>query len=366
MGPRTTSPSGELDGIATLEVMLDLDDARRRYHFALAPEDSERVPFYRALLAGLEEDPTTLELLASVRVEQRNPMLILAVLHFAALRGHDVLTPLYNEVRDATTLDVKGAAAAVLAEVRRSPSLVARELWRSTQTNEPGRSAVIQGVVGDLVDEDTAINLVDVGSSAGINLWFDKFSVRDVDDGRPLTLVCSDVGPIARRASPEVLARTGIDPHPLDLDVEDDRLWLKACIWPEERRRHERFDTIVAAHRSWPTTTVLRGGALERLNEALLTGPKRATNVVVNSWVAFYLSQEEREAYFATVTQWCRERGAGWISIESSLVRWPGVSLTGTDHQRAASQVVVARPGEAVTLWGWCHPHGRWLEKRTT
>ena len=77
----------------------DLDDARKRYHFALAPEDYERLPFYTALLHELERDTIALELLASVRLEQRNPMLILAALQLAGLRGHSVLGPIYDTAR---------------------------------------------------------------------------------------------------------------------------------------------------------------------------------------------------------------------------------------------------------------------------
>jgi hypothetical protein len=39
------------------------------------------------------------------------------------------------------------------------------------------------------------INLVDVGTSAGLNLYFDKFPVRTRDDDNPLTLVCRDMNP---------------------------------------------------------------------------------------------------------------------------------------------------------------------------
>jgi hypothetical protein len=63
---------------------LDLEDARRRYHFAFNDEDRARVPFYGALLRALERDGQALTLLAEVRVEQRNAMLILASLHLAA------------------------------------------------------------------------------------------------------------------------------------------------------------------------------------------------------------------------------------------------------------------------------------------
>lgn len=344
---------------------LDLNDARKRYHFAFAPEDYDELPFYSALVATFENDDLALSLLAGVRVEQRNPMLILAALQFAALTGDPVLGPLYEEVRHGQLEDPKGAADRVVEVLHDTPDVVEKELWRSTQTNEPGRSAVLQAVVSDLAGAAPSINVVEVGTSAGINLCFDQFPVRSRDDGNPLTLVCDDLTPIDRsRPLPHVHQRVGIDPNPLDLTNDDDRLWLKACLWPEQRRRHERFDAVIAARPTWPSATVLKGTAKERLGDALSMCDDALT-IVFNTWVAFYLSSDERQEYFSDLVRRCRDGNVAWISIESSLITIPGVDVDEAAHHRAASQIVVTRPGTFSQRWGWCHAHGRWLERTT-
>jgi hypothetical protein len=351
----------------TLSDTLDLDDARKRYRFAFAPEDCEDLPFYTALVKAFEDDELALTLLSSVRVEQRNPMLVLAALQLAGLKGHDVLGPLYDAVRRGQLDDPDLATKRVLGVMHETPSVVSNELWRSTQTNEPGRSAMLQAVISDLVGDTTAaINVVEVGTSAGINLCFDQFPVRSKDDGNPLTLVCDDVTPVDRsRPLPEVLQRVGIDPNPLDLSNEDDRLWLKACLWPEQRRRHERFDAVVAASSTWPRATVLKGRVNERLGDALALCDRNALTVIFNTWVAFYFSSTERHEYFSELATRCREENVAWISIESSLVSIPGVELDEVAQHRAASQIVWTRPGSTSERWGWCHAHGRWLEQTT-
>jgi hypothetical protein len=352
----------------TLSDTLDLDDARKRYHFAFAPEDYEELPFYSALVKQFEHDELALTLLASVRVEQRNPMLILAALQFAGLQGHPVLGPLYHEVRHDRLEDPPRAADRVVQVLHETPDVVRGELWRSTQTNEPGRSAVLQAVIGDLVGENRPpVSVIEVGTSAGINLNFDQFPVRPRDDGNPLTLICDDLTPIDRaRPLPRVLQRVGIDPNPLDLSNEDDRLWLKACLWPEQRRRHERFDAIVAARPTWPLTTTLKGTVNERLSDALsICNGDTTLRIIFNTWVAFYLSVDERHEYFSELARRCRDDNVAWISIESSLIKIPGVDVDDAAHHRAASQIVVTRPGSFSKRWGWCHAHGRWLEQTT-
>jgi hypothetical protein len=345
---------------------LDLDDARKRYRFAFAPEDYEELPFYSALVKEFQDDDLALTLLASVREEQRNPMLILAALQFAGLQGHPALGPLYHEVRHDRLEDPKGAADRVVRVLHETPDVVTKELWRSTQTNEPGRSAVLQAVVSDLVGEGSSVNVVEVGTSAGINLCFDQFPVLARDDGNPLTLVCDDLTPVDRSwPLPRVHHRVGIDPHPLDLSNDDHRMWLKACLWPEQRRRHERFDAVVAARPSWPSATVLTGTAEQRLDDAISLCDDGALTVVFNTWVAFYLSSDERHEYFSDVVRRCRDGNVAWISVESPLIKIPGIDVDEAAHHRAASQIVVTRAGSATERWGWCHAHGRWLERTT-
>ena len=89
--------------------------------------------------------------------------------------------------------DPLGAATRVVHVVNDEPETVRRELHRSTQTNEPGRSAVFQAVIALIATAGHhVINIVDVGTSAGLNLYFDQFPVRARDDDNPLTLVCRD------------------------------------------------------------------------------------------------------------------------------------------------------------------------------
>lgn len=345
-------------------VDLDLNDAKRRYHFTFTREDHERLPFYSALMTALEEDHTSLRLLASVRMEQRNPMLILAALHLCALTGHPILGPIYLDARHGRLGDPVGAASTVIAVLNDEPELVANELHRSTQTNEPGRSAIFQALIAHIArDRAEVINVVDVGTSAGINLYFDQFPVKRVDDDNPLTLVCRDETLVDRSIPlPRVSARVGIDPSPLDLDNEGDRRWLQACLWPEEPRRLDRLEAVIQHRTSWPTTTILTGTARDRLSDALDQGDANALTIVMNSYVVGYFSEVDQTSYFETMTQHCASSNVAWLSLESPfMVQWPTSSRSSELARMGATQVLVTLPGGEPREWGWCHHHGHWL-----
>jgi len=343
---------------------LDLDDARTRYRLSFSPEDHERLPFYSSLLRALEVDEVGLEVLASIAVEQRNPMLVLAALHLAALRGHPRLSPIYDAARRGALDDPLGATREVIDVLHDDPSIVLAQLHRRTQTNEPGRSAVLQAVIGAVArGRAEAINLIDVGTSAGINLYFDHFPVRRVDDGSPLSLVCDDLTPVDRTSPlPGVATRIGIDVAPLDLESDDDRLWLTACLWPEEQRRHDRFSAVVEARSTWPPSTVLTGSALDLVGDAINQGDRSLLTVVMNTWACAYFSAADQVAYFEAMSRRCLEGDVAWVSIESPLaVQWPPPSGMGRPPRKGGSQILVTLPGAAPTSWGWCHPHGHWL-----
>jgi hypothetical protein len=346
------------------DVTLDLEDAKRRYHYSFTREDHDRLPFYSALMTSLEHDLVAQELLAGIRVEQRNPMLVLATLHLAALRGHPILAPIYRDARHGAIEDPRAAARRVVDVLNAEPDLVRSELQRSTQTNEPGRCAVFQSVIALITRRDhPSINLIDVGTSAGINLYFDRFPVRETDDDDPLTLVCHDETPVDRGLRmPDVRSRVGIDPSPLDLSVEDDRRWLEACLWPEEPRRLERLEAIIERRASWPPTTVLRGTVAERLSDAIALGDPSSLTVVMNSYVAAYFSEADQRAYFEDMVERCARGNVAWISLESPfMVDWPTSSTDSASARKGATQVLVTLPGATPRPWGWCHHHGLWL-----
>jgi len=197
-------------------------------------------------------------------------MLVLASLHLAALRGHPVLAPIYADARHGLITDHVAAADVVVGALNREPELVRSELHRSTQTNEPGRSAVFQAVIALIAQRGyPSINLVDVGTSAGINLHFDRFPVRAKDDGNPLTLICRDETPVDRSLRlPEVHSRVGSIPRP---STSRRRRTGSGC-GPVSGRRTSTNGSTGRDHRAateLARATVLRGTAAERLGEAI-------------------------------------------------------------------------------------------------
>jgi hypothetical protein len=120
-------------------------------------------------------------------------------------------------------------------------------LPRPPQTNEVGRGAALAGALCHLLAEaDLPIRLVEIGTSAGLNLRADKFwiSGAGVSYGPPSSPVrLNDAWrgkpPPVRDAA--VISRTGGDLTPVDPVSDEGRLLLLAYVWADQIDRLERL-----------------------------------------------------------------------------------------------------------------------------
>jgi len=334
-------------------------DAAAYYLLSLSPEDRDRLPYYSALVDALAESPVARQLLGEARPEQRNPMLVLAALHYHALTGDQELGPLYA---DLTKESPSEFASLVVGALERRPDLVRDQLHRSTQTNEPGRSAILATILAELnARAITDVHLIDVGTSMGLNLYPDFYRIND--DGPSGVSLATEFLDSSEVTSPmaRIHQRVGIDLYPLDPANPEDVLWLRACLWPEQPERAARLDDVLKEMVRWPRATRLRGSALERIDEALDLCTPDAVPLIFHSWVAAYFSSEDQASWREKIMNHVRSR-AMWIYLEHP---WAVKGLeppAAADAPRAgAAQIVVCEVGAEPAHWGWAHPHGRWV-----
>lgn len=337
-------------------------DAANAYRHGLAPEDRTRVPYYSALLNELSTSEVAIDVLLALPEEQRRSILILAILHFHALRGHEALRALYEPLPRGGDRPVDVFAKDVRAILDAEPDLVLSQLHRRTQTNEVGRSAVLRAVLAELRRRGLeSVHIVDLGCSAGLNLYLDQFSVGD--EPSELVLTCEQLRPATFAPIPEIGARVGIDLNPLDLRTPDDARWLRACLWPEEPLRLRRLDAVEAHLASWPPLTLLRGSVLDRMDDAVATCGTALPTLFMHTWAASYFPLDVQRALGHRLREMSASGPYYWLACEwepsvAGLELPPSIN----DSPRpGACQIAVTEPGQPTADWGWSHAHGRWI-----
>ncbi|MFD1152685.1 DUF2332 domain-containing protein, partial [Saccharothrix hoggarensis] len=224
---------------------------------------------------------------------------------------------------------------------------------RQPRTDETGRCAVLYPAVAEVarrVGAD-AVGLVDVGCAAGFNLVVDRVAIAYGngqslgDPASPVRVSCSVVGdrPVPTRALPEIVARVGVDPDPLDVTDPDDARWLRACLWPDAPDRSERVarldaETALAAAVS---PVLLRGDVVDLLPDAFARVPAHALPVVTTTWALSRLSPEGRLRFLHRLDEAASGRPVAWVSVEGVGVA-PAIPTLGDRRASGHSTIGLA------------------------
>jgi hypothetical protein len=238
---------------------------------------------------------------------------------------------------------------------------LAAGLANPPQTNEIARSALLlPGLLMIARESGLLLDLREIGSSAGLNLLFDRFHYRygDTGWGDPDSLV--RLTPEIRGKAPplggalSVRSRSGCDIAPLDIADPAARLRLRSYVWADQAARLARLDAALAiAAESAPRLVQMDAAGF--VAEALAERTAGGSFVLCHSIMWQYLPETTKAAIAglmkdvgATATtiapvHWLRVEplSAGDAFATLSLTQWPG--------------------GETRHL-ARCDYHGRWIE----
>ncbi|MCY1140971.1 DUF2332 domain-containing protein [Actinoplanes sp. Pm04-4] len=289
-------------------------------------------PTYERLSLGVARDDELLALLETVPPPKRQPNLLFAVVQWLSGPVHD-----YERFR-----------AFVVAEW---PRVSAELRVRATQTNEIGRSALLLPVLAALPQP---LALIEVGASAGLNLYPDKYRYRYGDTTLGSSgpeLDCDATGLTPPTALPEIVWRAGIDLNPLDITDPGDRGWLEALIWPEHDHRRERFRQAAAIAAADPPR-LIRGDLVDDLPALLAEAPADATRVVFHTSVLYQVPENRRRAFVKLIGT----LPVHWLSAEDpGTIEYAGLPAPPPDGRH---KNVLALDGKPLA---WTEGHGRSL-----
>ncbi|GAA0469301.1 hypothetical protein Ade02nite_32210 [Paractinoplanes deccanensis] len=289
-------------------------------------------PAYERLARAVARDETLLALLGTVPPPKRQPNLLFAVVR---LLGGPVHSP-------------SDFAAFVHANW---PAVAAHLTTRATQTNEANRCALLLPVLASLPQP---LALLEVGCSAGLNLYPDRYSyaygTHRVGSTGPL-LTCTATGAPLPTALPTVAWRAGIDLNPLDITAPADLAWLDALIWPEHAHRRTRLREAAAIAAADPPHLV-RGDLVDALPALAASAPRDATLVVFHTSVLYQVPDEHRRRFTAQVGV----LPGHWIAVEDpEVLTYPDLPPPPADVMH---KNVLALDGKPLA---WTRGHGEGL-----
>jgi hypothetical protein len=377
----TRDPSGTA---TTADLLADqrlvLETLRRSM---LDPALSGGCPLLGEIFAVLAEDEVAAELLLATPAWKIPGLLLSAALVYQA--SADLAHPLarYLPGRDAP-IDA-GFRAVVRAAIASDRAALAALMQRHTyQCNPPRRlavSAIALAAATSGWPRRPALH-VDVGTASGLGLLLGDVAARagGVRVGPAHALLEMDVDLRGGTLDPTALVvppierAIGIDLDPPDLRDPACRAWMRACQFPlpVEWAAFDRAIDLVLER----APRIERGSAIELLPRLAREMQPGQPLVVTDTYVAVFMSEDEREQLRRELDEIAAERPVVWLSND------PAVPL-GRDPDRTAAGVPIPRalversrdemfgvvctttwPGGVRTprLVGVTHPGGFWLE----
>lgn len=297
-------------------------------------EAAGKSPLYAELTTEVAQDPLMLAFLAERPAAKRQPNLLLAAVRY--LYG---IQPDYRSFQ-SVVLENRDVVGNVLEH-------------RRTQTNEPGRCAVLLPFLARLPQP---LALLEVGAAAGLCLLADRYGYRYGDrlvGHNEVVFDCELRGPVpVPRMLPEIVWRAGIDLDPIDVSDEDAVRWLEALVWPGQPERSARLHRAIGIARRDPPR-IVRDDLLNCLESVAGEAPSEATLVVFHTAVLAYLDPEQRSEFADRV----QRLDAQWFSNEG-----PGVTPGLTKNLPPTPAEPHFLIGHGSTPVAFCDPHGAWIQ----
>ncbi len=313
--------------------------------------------FYERLSTYVSGDAALLEIADDVP-RQPVPNIFFGAIHYLLLQGAD------HELRDyypsinpqPRTSDALFPAFSDFC-VRSRDELIPLLTSRLTQTNEVNRSAVLApafSVVAQLGNR-RPLSLVEVGTSAGLNLFWDRYRIAYSDGvvlGDPQSsvhLTCEIRGaplPVDNDSTPNIGDRIGIDLNPIDINDAESRLWLRALVWPDHPERARRLDAAIKLV-SPRRPKLLRGDSLKLLPAVLRQLPRESTPCVYHSSVLYQFTPDAKAQFTSLLGDASADRPVWHVSAENE----EGLKLFTYRHGQLADEQLLAD----------FDAHGRWL-----
>ena len=283
------------------------------------------------------------------------PLRLAGALHALVLDGR---SPALTECYPPHAAAPGALAEAVAQAFEDQEAFILGFVKRPPQTNEVARSAVLYAGLLALAERTgPALEVLELGSSAGLNLLLDRFAydLGGREAGAPGSTVVLGprwTGPAPQGPEPRIVSRRGCDVTPIDVRDPEERLRLRSYVWADQTQRLARLDAAVTIALSDPPP-LDRIDAADWVAARLAAAPADGVTRVLMHSIAFqYLPQAGRQRVSAAM------KSAGQKATRSSPLAW----LSFEQAEGGPELTLQVWPDGQTVRLAQADPHVTWVD----
>ena len=255
----------------------------------------------------IAQDVEMLKMIAKIPETQPKPNLFFASVQYVLSNKDDVLKKYVPSFID-TPLPIEDSYIALKEFVEKYHTEIAHHFHtKYVQTNEVRRCTYLYPIFSEIAHKvQKPLALVEIGTSAGLLLNIDQYHYEikqgneTVQYGNPtseVNLKSENLGKhIENCPNFQVSARYGIDLNIINLDHEEDYLWMQSLIWPEHVERRQLFHQSAKVNHAI-NKTLLEGDLFTILPSIFRNSTDEQQIVLFHTHVANQFSEEVKENY---------------------------------------------------------------------
>ncbi|MBQ0138381.1 MAG: DUF2332 domain-containing protein [Kurthia sp.] len=257
---------------------------------------------YEILAQAIATDKELLAVASQIPYEQPAPQLFFASINYLLKDSTDILRQYYPNYT-ASPLPAEEAFVPFKAFVKKNHlQLAFLFATKLVQTNEVRRCAYLYPMLCEIFQtHQQPLALIEIGASAGLQLGIDHYQFAYGDEtvgneSSELTLTSDNRGdslPESIHLSMQVATRIGMDLRTLNVQEEEDLLWLEALIWPEHEERRQLLKKAASITRELPIQLV-DGDATKKLLRIAKNVPQNEMLVIFHTYVANQFTEEAK------------------------------------------------------------------------
>jgi hypothetical protein len=173
-----------------------------------------------------------------------------------------------------------------------------------------------------IAEENNPTTIIDIGTSAGLTLNFDKYEYWYNDQkvfGKSDVLVKSTTieSPIPEICPiPQPIHKVGIDQNLIDHANEEEILWLKALVWADQLERFVALDKALRL-RELKSIKFTQADSILDFELEILKIDTSQTLIVYATHVLYQFTQAQKDEFYAMLDRVGKRRDFYFLSVES-------------------------------------------------